>query len=70
MYRETLGKIIGRAAMDPRFRQRMLEDPETAFKEYHLTEEQVSALRTISTDALEKFAHQLMESIGKNLPGV
>ena len=31
-----------------------------------LTEEQVMALRAISTDALEKFAHQLSQSIEKS----
>jgi hypothetical protein len=65
--RETFERIIGRAAIDPQFRRRMIEDPEVAFEEYDLTAEQLSALKTISADALEKFAHQLMESIGKDL---
>lgn len=65
--REILEKIIGRAAMDSQFRRRMIEDPETALKEYELTEEQISAIKAIPTNALEKFAHQLMESVGKDL---
>jgi len=65
--RKILEEIIGRAAMDPEFRRRMIQEPETAFKDYDLTEEQISALRTIPMDALEKFAHNLMEGIGKDL---
>ena len=67
VYREPLERIIGRAAMDLKFRERMFEDPETAFEEYNLTREQIVALKAISTDALEKFAHQLTKSIGKNV---
>ena len=65
--REILEKIIGRAAMDPQFRRRIMEDPEAAFEEYRLTEEQISALKTIPMDALERFAHRLMRSMGENL---
>ena len=65
--RETLEKIIGRAATDSQFRRRIIEDPRAAFREYDLTAEQVSAIRAIPTDALEKFAQQLMNSIGKDL---
>lgn len=54
--------------MDSQFRRRMIRDPETALKEYNLTREQISAIKAIPTNALEKFAHQLMESFGKNLP--
>ena len=61
MSREVLEKIIGRAAIDPRFRSRMLESPEMALEEYQLTEQQMAAIKRISRDALEKFAHQLME---------
>ena len=61
MSREVLEKIIGRAAIDPRFRSRMLESPEMALEEYQLTEQQMAAIKRISKDALEKFAHQLME---------
>ena len=69
MYREPLEKIIGRAAMDLKFRRKMLEDPETAFEEYNLTREQIIALKAIPTDALERFAHRLTESAGKNSTG-
>lgn len=67
MSREILEKIIGRAAMDSQFRRRMIKDPERTLKEYDLTEEQISAIKAIPTDALERFAHQLMKSIGKVL---
>ncbi len=63
MYREPLERIIGRAAMDLGFRRRMFENPEKAFEEYNLTKEQIMALKAIPTDALEKFAHQLRQSI-------
>ena len=52
--------------MDLTFRKKMFEDPETALEEYNLTQDQIVALKTISTDALERFAHQLTKSIGKN----
>ncbi|MBW1804191.1 MAG: Franean1_4349 family RiPP [Deltaproteobacteria bacterium] len=66
MFRETLEKIIGRAAMDAQFRQRMIENPEVAFKEYNLTEEQILAIKAIPADALEKFASQLTKIIGRD----
>ena len=66
MSRETLEKIIGRAATDAQFRQRIIEDPEAAFKEYDLNEEQILAIKAIPADALEKFASQLVKSIGKD----
>ena len=44
MYREPLERIIGRAAMDLKFRKRMFEDPEIAFQEYDLTQEQIDEL--------------------------
>ena len=65
--RGILEEIIGRAAMDTRFRREMLEDPETAFEEYELTAEQITALKAIPADALERFAHRLIESIGKEI---
>ena len=67
MHRGILEEIIGRAAMDIRFRQEMLENPETALEEYKLTAEQITALKTISADALERFAHRLVESVGKEI---
>ena len=67
MRRGILEEIIGRAAMDIQFRREMLEDPETAFEEYELTAEQIAALKAIPADALERFAHRLIESIGKEI---
>ena len=67
MYRGILEEIIGRAAMDMRFRREMLADPETALEEYKLTAEQIAAIKAIPADALERFAHQLVESIGKEI---
>ena len=51
--------------MDLGFRKKMFEDPEKAFEEYNLTEEQIIALKAISTDALEIFAHRLKQDINK-----
>ena len=65
MYRDILERIIGRAAIDSDFRRMIIENPDEAFKEYDLTEEQISALKNIPIDALEKFARQLTESIKK-----
>ena len=67
MYHWILEEIIGRAAMDSQFRERMLEDPEVALREYELTEEQIAAIKAIPTDALERFAYQLTKSVGKEL---
>ena len=65
MYREPLERIIGRAAMDLKFRKRMFADPEIAFQEYDLTQEQIAALKAIPIDALERFACQLTKSIDR-----
>ena len=39
---------------------------EKALQEYDLTQEQITALKTIPIDALEKFAHQLTKSTEKD----
>lgn len=66
MYREPLERIIGRAATDLKFRKKMFEDLATALEEYDLTQEQITAIETIPTDALERFAHQLPEGIRRD----
>ena len=70
MNHSILEEIIGRAAMDSQVRRKMLADPEAAFREYKLTKEQIVALKAIPTDALERFAYQLTESVGKELAQV
>jgi hypothetical protein len=65
MSRDVLEKIIGRAAMDSKFRRGIVEDPERTLEEYELTVEQVAAIKAIPMGALEKFAHKLMEALGE-----
>ena len=64
-----LERILGRAATDSEFRKQMLEKPEAALREYDLTPEQISALKAIPSDALEKFASKITEILGKDLTG-
>lgn len=65
MHQGIFEKIIGRAATDAQFRKKILEDPEIALAEYNLTKEQITAVRAIPIDALEKLAESIGESFTK-----
>jgi hypothetical protein len=49
MAREELERLIGRAVLDPQFREALFDDPERAIREggFDLTEEEIAHVKTI-----------------------
>ena len=49
MAREDVERLIGRAVLDPKFRERLFVDPEKAIREgdFDLTEEEMAALKEV-----------------------
>lgn len=49
MAREDVERLIGRAILDPKFRERLFVDPEKAIREagFDLTEEEMAALKEV-----------------------
>ncbi len=66
MSQELVEIIIGRAVTDAAFRIQLFADPESALKDYDLTSEEISALKAIEKEAIEKFAGELDERISKS----
>jgi len=62
MARQDLERLIGRAVLDPKFRESLLADPEKAIREggFELSEEEMAALKKIdpqkARDAVEGMA--------------
>ena len=62
MARKDLERLIGRAVLDPRFRESLFADPEKAIREagFDLSNEEMAALKTIdpqqARDAIEGMA--------------
>lgn len=49
MARQDLERLIGRAVLDPEFREMLFDDPERAIREggFDLTEEEIAHLKSI-----------------------
>jgi hypothetical protein len=62
MARQDLERLIGRAVLDPKFRESLFADPEKAIREggFDLSDEEMAALKTIdpqkARDAVEGMA--------------
>jgi hypothetical protein len=52
MARQELERLIGRAVLDPEFREKLFTDPEKAIREagFDLTEEEIAHLKSIDTE--------------------
>ncbi len=61
----ALEAIVGRAILDPEFREVLLRAPERVQEEYNLADEEVEALRQIRPSHLETFADTLKASLLK-----
>jgi hypothetical protein len=62
MAKQDLERLIGRAVLDPKFRESLFADPEKAIREggFDLSDEEMAALKTIDSqkarDAVEGMA--------------
>jgi hypothetical protein len=55
--------VIGRAAMDPSFREQLFTDPDTALEGYELSEEEHTAIRGVDRDEFEKISDELLNRL-------
>lgn len=58
MQKDELGgwdAMLGRAVRDPEFRERLMTDPDSATREYDLTDDQIADLKEVNADAARKF---------------
>ena len=65
MSQHEIERVIGRAATDSAFRQRLIDDARAACKEYDLTEDELDALEKLDTTSLLAFAGSLDKRISK-----
>lgn len=66
---EAVQMIIGRAATDPKFRKRLIENAAKACEGYDLTEEELAALEELDGESLEVFVGKLPPRIAKGAGG-
>lgn len=66
---EAVQMIIGRAATDPKFRKRLIENAAQACQDYDLTTEELAALEALDSESLEAFAGTLPDRITKGAGG-
>jgi hypothetical protein len=61
--------VIGRAVVDPDFRQKLIDNAAEACEGYDLTEEELAALEAIESEGLESFANSLPDRLIKGVGG-
>ncbi len=66
MSREGVQKLIGLACIDPEFRQKLIQDPEAAAKEYgvDLTPEEMENLKKVNPADIDEFADHFVARFG------
>jgi hypothetical protein len=65
MSSEDLERVIGRAVLDPAFRQNLLANPEKAIREagFDLTEEEIAGLKGIDAERAEALAQDALKTV-------
>jgi hypothetical protein len=65
--KKNLERMVGRAFLDPKFRERLIADPEKAIQEegFELTEEQMTALRKIDRQQAQSAIEALDQVTGQ-----
>jgi hypothetical protein len=63
---QTINHILGQAAIDPDFRQRLQEDPLTALaaEGFELTSEEQEAFTRLAALPFPEFCQRLLEELG------
>ena len=62
---DDVKQVIGRAVLDPEFRGILFSDPDTALKDYDLTEEELAGLKNIERDKFDEMAGALEERMSR-----
>jgi hypothetical protein len=58
-----LERLIGKAMLDPTFRKRLLDDPETVVQKegFDLTEKEIASIKAADGEKAQALAEQMME---------
>jgi hypothetical protein len=61
MAQEELERLVGRAILDPKFRERLLADPEKAIQDegFDLTPEEVELVKSVDKERAETLAEEI-----------
>jgi hypothetical protein len=61
MAQENLERLVGRAVLDPKFRERLFADPERAIREegFDLTPEEVELVKSVDKQKAETLAEEI-----------
>jgi hypothetical protein len=61
MAQEDLERLVGRAVLDPKFRERLFADPERAIREegFDLTPEEVGLVKSVDKQKAETLAEEI-----------
>jgi len=62
---EGVQMIIGRAIMDPEFREQLKTDPDSVFATRNITPEEAEALKAMDWDSLEPASRDLDERVSR-----
>jgi hypothetical protein len=62
---ESLQEIIGRAVMEPEYRELLFSDPDKALEGYELTEQEAASLRSLPPGKFDAVAGELEERISR-----
>lgn len=61
---EQVKQVIGRAVLDPQFRERLLNQPDQVMQGYDLTGEEQAALQEITPEQFDQLAAQIQQQFG------
>jgi hypothetical protein len=62
---ENVQTIIGRAMVEPEYRELLFSDPDKALEGYDLTQEETQALKSMQNDKVELVGNELEERISR-----
>lgn len=65
MSEEQLIEVVGRAVVDAEFRALLISEPESAVKEYDLTEDELASLKNIKPEVFESIGSELEERVSR-----
>jgi hypothetical protein len=62
---ENVQTIIGRAMVEPEYRELLFSDPDKALDGYDLTQEEIQALKSLENDKVELVGNELEERVSR-----
>ena len=65
MSKEAIAEVIGKVVTDLEYRQLLLQDPETALRDYELDDDKKAALKDLTIDSFDIMDSQMEERISR-----